>query len=100
MWFAHFKDSYEDIDEDSLQEYIAVGRGKERMRTYEVLRDGEEDTEPSLTPLRMTFPGCLRFMPWIEVLTYEERTLEKIEKEYGPLPNEQRQRDRAMNIKR
>ena len=76
MWFATFGD-----DENK---YIAVGNDPDRMNVYEV--EKSDSGKFVLSPWRMLFPACLRFLQVVEGEDPVRRSLKSIEQEYGPLP--------------
>ena len=49
-------------------EFVARGTDRQRMAVFKII-DGEEQLMP-----KMTFPGCLKFMPYAEALSPLEQT--------------------------
>ena len=81
------------VNGDSL--YIATGSDAERLDVYEL------DAAGSRYSTRLTFPACLRFMPYAEPRGGQQRlSRARIAEIYGPLPEHPQGGPRSMGSTR
>lgn len=59
--------------------FVAFGEEDDKMKPV------YERSDLGLRKTLMTFPGCLRFMPYAESVSLETMTLSEIKKKYGQI---------------
>ena len=62
--------------------FVAIGTDVDFLIVY------QQTDQPSLVKTKMTFPGCLRFLPYAEDRGSRRMTDEEITKAFGPMVDE------------